>query len=90
MDWNLLTGVAAITASWMFCWILGMNIGIRLERFRWTQKEEVFFDEMPKGDTEYWRGMYTELAEEWAAIPNWLLNEIDRAREQRNEREKTP
>lgn len=65
MDWNAVYGFAMIGMSWAFCGMLGLNLGIKLERYRIAKEEVVYLDEAPEHDAEYWKRMYSELAEEW-------------------------
>ena len=58
MDWY-------IVFSAFFSALVGMNIGIRLERHRIALEEVVYLDELPEEDAEYWRKQYEDLAEEW-------------------------
>jgi len=66
MDWNAVYGFAMIGMSWAFCGMLGLNLGIKLERYRIAKEEDkTYFDQDDVTDAQYWRQKYDELAEEW-------------------------
>lgn len=64
MDWIFF---AMIGAGWMFAIMLGLQLGVRVERFRRDKEVEAF--EFPEDDSDYWRRLYEELAEEYDSLP---------------------
>jgi len=94
MNWDGVIFTAMISAGWMFAIMLGMQLGIRVERWRRDKEVEAF--ELPDTDERHWKKLYEELAEEWNHlpqvfpadhVPERLLNEIDSEREAHERRE---
>jgi len=63
MDWSAVLLFAMVGMSWGFMGMLGMNVGIRLERYRHDKEVDAYvIPEENLQDGAYWKMRYEELA----------------------------
>jgi len=61
MDWGMMLSIAMLGAMVMFTFILGLNLGVKLERFRRDKEVDAYvIPEESLEDGAYWKMRYED------------------------------